>query len=76
MKNHISIKLRIFSLVLVLIVSFTQLTSYALEGWHAIGDHMVYLNKNDQMVSNAWMESDGMKFYLDNEGHVLYNKVL
>ena len=75
MKNHISIKLRIFSLVLVLIVSFTQLTSFALEGWHAIGDHMVYLNKNDQMVSNAWMESDGMKFYLDNEGHVLYNKV-
>lgn len=75
MKKHISIKLRLLSLILVFVISYTQLTSYALEGWHSIGDYMVYLNKNDQMVTNAWIETDGMKFFLDSEGHVLYNKV-
>ena len=75
MKNSISIKLRLFSFILVLVICFTQLTSYALEGWHSIGDHMTYLNKNDQMVTNTWMEADGMKFFLNEEGYVLYNKV-
>lgn len=39
-----------------------------IDGWH-------YLNQDGGFVTDSWAEKDGLKFYLDDTGHLLINKL-
>ena len=67
-------KLKCFCLVfIVLLYCFT---SFSYVGWYRDGDKMTYVTSEGYRVANAWRESDGMKFFLDENGYVVYNKVI
>ena len=60
---------------LLLLVFLFANNVLAVVGWYKDGDRMTYINSSGYKIANAWRESDGMKFYLDEEGYVVYGKV-
>lgn len=63
---------------LVLLVCFmvvalgTEMFSFI--GWYREGDKMSYLDKNGYKFATTWIETDGMRFYLGEDGYVVYNR--
>ena len=66
-------KLRVFCLLFF--VFAYCFTSFSYEGWYRDGNKMTYVTSDGYRIANAWRESDGMKFFLDENGYVVYNKV-
>lgn len=61
---------------LALILSLIPtINSFAFIGWYRDGDKMTYLDDNGYKFATTWKESDGMKFYLGEDGYVVYNQV-
>ena len=48
---------------------------FAFSGWTKDGDQVVYVNEAGYRIANAWREDNGKKFYLDDNGYVVYGKV-
>ena len=65
--------------IIVLVILFSVLTLansiFAFSGWTKDGDHVVYVNQAGYRIANAWREDRGNKFYLDENGYVVYDKV-
>ena len=50
-------------------------TAFSFSGWTQDGDHVVYVNEAGYRIANAWREDDGNKFFIDENGYVVYGKV-
>ena len=65
--------------ILMMVALFSVLTFinsvFAFSGWTKDGDHVVYVNEAGYRIANAWREDNGNKFYLDDNGYVVYGKV-
>ena len=75
MKNFKSFKQKIKSFCLIFFVVIFSFSSSAYVGWYRDGNKMAYLTSDGYRVANTWRDSDGMKFFLDETGYVVYNKV-
>ncbi|MBP3200447.1 MAG: hypothetical protein J6M39_02205 [Lachnospiraceae bacterium] len=75
MKKFKSFKQKFKSYCLLFFVIIYCFSTFSYVGWYREGDKMTYLTSDGYKVANAWRESDGMKFYLDENGYVLYDKV-
>ena len=65
--------------ILMMVALFSMLTFissvFAFSGWTKDGDQVVYVNEAGYRIANAWREDNGKKFFLDENGYVVYGKV-
>ena len=73
-RNHVKICKILF---IASILSIFSIVNFALafSGWTKDGDHVVYVNEAGYRIANAWREDNGNKFFLDENGYVVYGKV-
>lgn len=75
MQSFKCFKQKIRSFCVLFFVVIYSFTSFSFSGWYREGNQMTYLTGDGYKLANAWRESDGMKFFLDENGYVLYDKV-